>query len=101
MSMAVVLGIGSGLIEGVGHMALQRMNLLENVWYPIIWIAAVFNGIVVTALAAVLSLTLGRNPDRLRLRTAAVFLVIFAAVLPCLALMFKDWAAKVAGERRP
>ena len=38
LPMALVLGMSSGLIEGVLHMGLQRLNVLEQVWYQIFWI---------------------------------------------------------------
>jgi arylsulfatase A-like enzyme len=91
VAMAVVLGIASGLLEGVGHMALQKMNLLENVWYPIIWIAAAFNGVVVGLLGVMVSLVVARFPNYPRLRTLAVFIIVLAAYLPCLALMLKEY----------
>jgi len=91
VALAVVLGIASGLIEGVGHMVLQKMNLLENVWYPIIWIAAVFNGIAVGLLGVLLSLVVARFPGSPRLRAFAIFTVVLAAWLPCLALMLKEY----------
>ena len=91
IAMAVVLGTTGGLIEGIGHMALQKLNLLENVWYPIIWIAGFFNGAGVGAFGALLSIILTRLPNRPRVRDAAIFLVILAACLPWLALMLKEY----------
>src|SRR5262245_13373977 len=88
--MAVVLGLVSGLVEGVCHLALQRLNILENVWYEIVWIAAFFNALALVALAAVFVALIGRANSG-RVRSFAVFSLAIVAVLPCLALMLKEW----------
>jgi arylsulfatase A-like enzyme len=91
VGIAVVLGCGGGLIEGVVHMGLHRLNVLENVWYPIIWIAAIFNGLAVCALALALAIGLRLLPPSRRARMAAVFLIAFAALLPPIAWALKEW----------
>jgi len=91
IAMGVVLGCAGGLFEGVAHMALQKLNVLENVWYPIIWIAAVQNGVLVTLLAILLSVAVSRFRDARRPRNVAVFLIAFAAVLPGIAWALKEW----------
>src|SRR5689334_209968 len=85
LKMALVLGLVSGVVEGIGHLALQRLNILENVWYEIVWIAAFFNALALVALAAVFAAIIQRADSR-RLRSFAVFSLAIAAVLPCLAL---------------
>ena len=92
VAMAVVLGFGGGLAEGLGHMVLQRMmNVLDNVWYPIIWIAAIFNGLLVTLTGLLLAgvLTFVRQPRRVR--TAALYLVVLLACGPGLTWVLKEW----------
>jgi len=94
--MAVVLGLVGGLLEGVGHMLLQQLNILSNVWYPIIWIAALFNGLLLGVLGLALSAGLSVLPNRPRLRTVVVFILALAAGLPWLALMLKEWIQSYA-----
>jgi arylsulfatase A-like enzyme len=91
IAMGVVLGCAGGLFEGIAHMALQKLNVLENVWYPIIWIAAVQNGVLVTVFAILLSVAVSRFRDPRRPRNVAIFLITFAAVLPGIAWALKEW----------
>jgi arylsulfatase A-like enzyme len=89
--LATALGLSSGLVEGVAHMALHRFNVLDNVWYSIIWIAAIFNGLLLAILGVACTWCLTAWPGRARLRAAAVFLLVFAAFLPCTALILKSF----------
>ena len=86
MALAITLGVITGLIEGGVHIGLQKLHVLENNWYPIVWIAAVFNGVLLAVIAAVCSAVLGRLPARPVFRIAAIFAIVLAAVLPVLAL---------------
>ena len=86
----MVLGLVSGLVEGVFHLALQRLNILENVWYEIIWIAAFFNALVLAGAALVLGAIAARTRSA-RFQSFAVFSLAIVAVLPCLALGLKEW----------
>ncbi|HYN08775.1 MAG TPA: sulfatase [Vicinamibacterales bacterium] len=88
LTMAVVLGFGGGLAEGISQMVLQKLNVLNNVWYPIIWIAAVCNGLLVTGAGLLLAGALAFAP---RARTAAVFLVLLLAFAPGIAWLLKEW----------
>ena len=56
--MALALGLSGGLGEGVIHLVLQRLNVLDNSWYQIIWIAATFNALVLGTLALMCALVL-------------------------------------------
>jgi arylsulfatase A-like enzyme/uncharacterized membrane protein (GlpM family) len=89
--MGLVLGLMSGLMEGVGHMALHRLSVLDNSWYPIIWIAAVFNGFLVGTAGLVAGAIVAGRPDSQRLRTAAIFSLFLLSIVPVLALMLKEW----------
>jgi arylsulfatase A-like enzyme len=91
LALALAMGLAGGLIEGVGHMALQRLGFLDNSWYQIIWIAAFFNGLLVTAAAALLIVARSFLPDRFRVRPLIVFAVAAAASVPCTALILKQW----------
>jgi len=88
--MAVGLGLVSGLVEGLFHIALQRLNILENVWYEIVWIAAFFNALALATAALVLGAIAARTGST-RFRSFAVFSLAIVAVLPCLALGLKEW----------
>ena len=89
--MGVVLGLMSGLMEGAGHMALHRLSVLDNSWYPIIWIAAVFNGLLVGTAGLIAAAIVARRPDSQRVRAAAIFSLFLLAIVPVLALMLKEW----------
>lgn len=91
LSTAIILGITSGLIEGVGHLVLQRLNVLDNSWYEIIWIAALFNGLLLLLAGIALTAAFSVLPDRMRSNTAFVFTMALTALMPCLALMLKEW----------
>jgi arylsulfatase A-like enzyme len=91
VALAVVLGFGGGLAEGAGHMVLQNMNILDNVWYPIIWIAAVFNGLLVTSVSLVLCAVLALMPRPGRRRAAAVFVVVLLGCGPGITWVLKEW----------
>jgi len=90
-ALGVSLGLTAGLLEGVGHMVLQYFEVLDNSWYPIIWIAAVFNGLLVGAAGVVAAAILVLRPASARLRVLAVFSLFLLAVVPVLALMLKEW----------
>ena len=89
--LALALGLGGGLLEGVIHVAIQRFGILENSWYQIIWIAAVFNGLLLGALALLAAFVLALLPRRSWLHTTAVFCLTSAAFLPWLSLVLKEW----------
>jgi arylsulfatase A-like enzyme len=84
------LGLMSGLVEGPGHMLLQRFDALDNSWYPIIWIASIFNAALLLALAIVASGVVRLLPQK-RVRNAMLFGLVFAAFLPVFALILKEW----------
>jgi arylsulfatase A-like enzyme len=90
-AMAVALGLAGGLIEGIGHMVLQRLAVLENSWYSIIWISSIVNGLLVGLVALAVPPCLAWMRDRVRARRVAVFLVLLAACVPIVALMLKEW----------
>ena len=96
VAMAVALGLGGGLVEGLSHMGLQAVDVLAHAWYPIIWIAAVTNGIVVGGIGLFMALGLWLLPARPVARRAAVFGVACAAALPVLALVLYEWIAPYA-----
>src|SRR5687767_7230968 len=89
--MGIVLGVISGLVEGVVHMGLHRLSVLDNSWYDIIWIAAIFNGLLVGVAGLFAAAVVARWPQRPRLRTAAIFSLFLLSVVPVLALMLKEW----------
>ncbi len=89
--MGLALGLTSGLIEGIGHLALHRLNVIDNSWYSIIWIAAVFNGLLIGGAGVVAAGGMARWPDHSRLRWAAVFGLFLLAIVPVVALMLKEW----------
>lgn len=94
--LGAVLGLSAGLLEGVGHMLLLRLEVLDNSWYPIIWIAAVFNGLLVGAAGVAAAAMLAVRPASSRLRRMAVFSLFTLAVVPVLALMLKEWIYQYA-----
>lgn len=94
--LGVVLGLNTGLLEGVGHLVLQRLGVLDNSWYPIIWIAAVFNALVVGSAGLIAAAVVSRRPADTRLRTLAVFSLILLAIVPLFALMLKEWIYRYA-----
>jgi arylsulfatase A-like enzyme len=85
------IGLTSGLIEGVGHMVLQRLQILDNSWYPIIWIAAIFNGLLVGGAGVIFAALFALWPAGARARRVAVFSLFLLAFLPVFALMLKQW----------
>jgi arylsulfatase A-like enzyme len=89
--MGLVLGLISGLVEGLVHMGLHRLSVLDNSWYPIIWIAAVFNAVIVGGVAAFMGGIVSRRPDSPSMRWLAVFTLFLLAIVPVLALMLKEW----------
>jgi arylsulfatase A-like enzyme len=89
--MALSLGLPAGMLEGVAHMVLQHFGVLDNVWYQIIWIAAITNGLAVGALGLVLALGLRRSKRLSLALNFSALLVMFAASLPLLALVLKQW----------
>ena len=91
ITMGIVLGLTSGLVEGVVHMGLHRVSVLDNSWYPIIWIAAVFNALIVGAAGVVMAAIVSRRPHSVPLRWTAVFALFLLAIVPVLALMLKEW----------
>jgi arylsulfatase A-like enzyme len=72
-------------------MTLQRLDVLDNTWYPIIWIAAIFNGLLVGAAGVVVTAILAKYPGNDRLRRTAVFSLFMLALVPVLALMLEEW----------
>src|SRR5262245_21498971 len=87
---AVVLGLLSGVVEGLGHMIFVKLDLLGNAWYPIIWITPFFNGLVVGSMGLALTLGLSLVGNHRRVRTFVVFMLMFASFLPPLALMLYE-----------
>ena len=79
LPMALVLGMSSGLVEGVVHMVLQRLNVLEQVWYQIFWISAFFNAVALGLAALVLRFLLAALPNAGWLRFGSIFVVSGAA----------------------
>jgi arylsulfatase A-like enzyme len=94
--MALSLGMLSGLVEGVIHMTLQRLNFLEQVWYQIFWISAGFNAVAVGLVGVLATLILKRRPGHEGLRFAAVFVISLGALLPCTALALKEWMSSIS-----
>jgi arylsulfatase A-like enzyme len=72
-------------------MALQRFGVQDNTWYPIIWIAAVFNGLLVGAAGVVIAAILSRRPASSRVRFALVFTLFMLSLVPVLAVMLEEW----------
>jgi len=96
LSMAIVLGITGGLVEGVCHLGLQRLNVLDNTWYEIIWIAAFFNGLVLLVTGIVLTAGFSILPARMRSKNLLVFVLALTALVPVLALALKEWMKNYA-----
>ncbi|MGH9385399.1 MAG: sulfatase-like hydrolase/transferase [Vicinamibacterales bacterium] len=89
---ALALGLGSGLTEGVGHMALQVvLHVLDNSWYPIIWIAAVFNGLLVGSAGALVGAVVASFRASEWVRGASIFGLFVLSGIPVLALTLKEW----------
>jgi arylsulfatase A-like enzyme len=90
--LAVALGLASGLIEGLGHMALQFTDALENVWYQIIWIATLCNTLLLLGLGfAGAWLLAGRRHENARLHTAVIGAIVLVALTPVFALLLKEY----------
>jgi hypothetical protein len=87
---SAALGLTAGLIEGGGHMMLHRFDMVDNSWYPIIWIAAAFYGLFLGAAGLVATAVLRRWPDRMRLTAVVIFSLFMLAVVPVLALTLKQ-----------
>lgn len=94
--LAFAMGMAGGLIEGAGHMLLQALNFLDNSWYPIIWIAAFFNALLVSLGALVLAAISAMFGPRDRIRGLAVFAITIAACVPWTALILKQWMQSYA-----
>lgn len=89
-ALAIVCGIFGGLLEGVVHIALQRLHILDNSWYPIIWIAAVVNTLILVSLVTVSMVALAwLSPARRQQIT--LFLVLLAGITPWFVLALKEW----------
>jgi arylsulfatase A-like enzyme len=91
IAMGIVLGLISGLLEGLVHMGLQRLGVLDNSWYPIIWIAASFNALIVGGAGLLAAAVVSSRPHNPVLRWMAVFSLFFLAMGPVLALALKEW----------
>ena len=89
--MSLALGMSSGLVEGVVHMSLQRLSVLEQVWYQIFWISAGFNAAALGLAAVALRFMLAKFPQKDWLRFGSVFVIVLGALLPCIALALKEW----------
>jgi len=89
--MAISLGAVGGLLEGVGHMVLQKLDILENSWYQIIWIASWFNGLLAGVVGLVVVIGVWLLGRRSWARHLGALLIAFAAVLPVMALLLKEW----------
>ncbi len=90
IELGLFLGLACGLLEGVTHVALQQL-VLENSWYQIVWIAPVFNGLLLAVLGGLCALILAVMPDRRLFRTMAAFGLAAAALLPWISLLLKEW----------
>ncbi len=95
-SVGLVLGLVSGLIEGGLHLLRQRLDILDNSWYSIIWIAAVFNGLLVGAAGVLAGVVVARRPATRRLYVGMAFSLWFLALVPVLALMLEEWLYRYA-----
>ena len=89
--MGVVTGCAGGLLEGAAHMTVQRLHVVDNVWYPIIWIAAVQNAVLVGALALLFSISIPFFRNRQGVRSDAATIVVFAALFPGLWWAAREW----------
>lgn len=89
-ALAIVAGVFGGILEGFIHMGLQRLLILDNSWYPIIWIAAAVNTLILVALVGVLAVALGWL-SRPRRYNAIRFFVLLAGMTPWLVLGLKQW----------
>ena len=96
LPMALVLGMVSGLVEGVIHMTLQRLNILEQVWYQIFWISAGFNAAALGLVALVLKLVLRKSSRQGWMGFGSVFVISAGALLPCTALALKEWMNSIS-----
>ncbi len=91
LAVALTLGLAGGIIEGPGHILIQRLNLLDNVWYAILWIAPVFNGLLVALVGLAAWAVILLFPQRPLARRLAIFVVVLAACLPWVVLLLKEW----------
>jgi arylsulfatase A-like enzyme len=91
LAVALWFGMAGGLIEGACHLVVQRLGFLENVWYQIVWIPAVFNALVLSVLGLLLAVGMSFFPLRPRVHLSAIFVLAFAACLPWVALILKEW----------
>ena len=94
-ALGLTLGLALGLVEGVVHLLRQRLDIYDNSWYAIIWIAAIFNGLLVGA-AGVLAGVVCRRLTNRRLRVAMVFALWLLALVPVVALLLEEWLFKYA-----
>jgi arylsulfatase A-like enzyme len=96
LALALSLGLLGGLLEGVIHIVIQKAGVLENSWYPIVWIAAVFNGALLGVLGVLGVGLVSIAPRRPWMGPLVVFGLASAAFLPWLSLLLKEWIAPYA-----
>jgi arylsulfatase A-like enzyme len=96
ITLALVAGLSGGLLEGAIHLGLQRLDLLDNSWYAIIWISPIINSLVMGLIGVAVSVMLRLLPNRPAIRSAALFVVLLSAVFPLVALAVKEWVARYA-----
>lgn len=94
-AMAFVAGVFSGSLEGFIHLGLQRVHILDNSWYPIVWIAAAVNTLILLGVVAG-ALPVLRPLGPARRHRVIVFLVLLAGIIPWLVLGLKQWIATYA-----
>ncbi len=91
LSAAVSMGLVGGLVEGAAHMVLQKLAVIENNWFPIIWIASVVDALAAGAAATAAIVGLMWMADRRAARRSATFVVVFTVLLPIVAISAKQW----------
>ena len=96
VTIAVVMGLASGLMQGLVHVGLQQLNFLEHVWYQILWIEPVFNGLLLLVTGLILAAALSRFGTHAGARRFSIFILSLVALLPVIVLALKEWVASYA-----